>query len=452
MEEKTHIVKKFDNFGVESLVLLLETSPQITEEARAMLCALYSRSPDTILSHLELVKKRGAQKFMESYYVGYGHQSIGDNGSGTFFIENISMLAAKAIQHTPLYAGQEVSTRYVDFGKQPFLNPLGTEEGKEIQETWRRLYLDSIDKTVVHLRERYPNIDGTNEKTWIKAINAKAFDVLRGFLPAGSVTSIAYHSSLRQIADHMLVLRHHPLPEVRKIAEKITEAAQEGFPSSFGHKLYDTTENFMESSGRDYYFFDQSIGHEPVLITQGFDENFLSKYEHLLRSRPIKTELPNFVNLSGSLSFEFLIDFASYRDLQRHRSVYQAMPQLTTFFGFEKWYLDQLPSDVRENAERVLEKQIARINSLGIDGIAKQYYLPMGLKVSHKMSGPIGKLLYIIELRATKFVHPTLAKLAYQMGNLLKKRYGSLGLAVHVDENYDAFDVRRGNQDITRLT
>jgi hypothetical protein len=64
----------------------------------AMMQALYSRSSASVQHHLEKVKKTGSGKFMESYYVGYGHESIGDCGSTTIFIENVSILAAKAIQ------------------------------------------------------------------------------------------------------------------------------------------------------------------------------------------------------------------------------------------------------------------------------------------------------------------------------------------------------------------
>ena len=64
---------------------------------------------------------------MSQFYVGYGHKSIGDCGSITIFIEGCSMLAAKAIQDTKLYNGQEASTRYIDFSQQAMINPLGTE-------------------------------------------------------------------------------------------------------------------------------------------------------------------------------------------------------------------------------------------------------------------------------------------------------------------------------------
>src|SRR3989344_7854022 len=105
-------------------------------EAAAMTQALYSRDPRSVIEHRKRVAEVGADKFMGSYYVGYGHKSIGDCGSVDIFIEDVSMLVAKAIQDWPLYSGQEASTRYLDMSKQEVCNPLGTKEGEEIQKAW----------------------------------------------------------------------------------------------------------------------------------------------------------------------------------------------------------------------------------------------------------------------------------------------------------------------------
>jgi len=55
-------------------------------EDTAMMQALYSRSPKSVVEHVEKVKQSGSGKFMETFYVGYGHMSIADCGSTTIFI------------------------------------------------------------------------------------------------------------------------------------------------------------------------------------------------------------------------------------------------------------------------------------------------------------------------------------------------------------------------------
>src|SRR5688500_9259492 len=111
-------------------------------ESIAMMQALYSRSPKSVTDHVNKVREVGPGKFMAQFYVGYGHKSIGDCGTTTLFFENVSLLAAKAIQDWPLYNGQEASTRYLDFSKQKVLNPLGTQAGEDIQDRWMSFYND----------------------------------------------------------------------------------------------------------------------------------------------------------------------------------------------------------------------------------------------------------------------------------------------------------------------
>ena len=63
----------------------------------AMMQALYSRSAASVTDHLAKVKAVGSGKFMESFYVGYGHESIGDCGSTTIFIEGVKSLVREEL-------------------------------------------------------------------------------------------------------------------------------------------------------------------------------------------------------------------------------------------------------------------------------------------------------------------------------------------------------------------
>ena len=168
-----------------------------------------------------------------------------------------------------------------------------------------------------------------------------------------------------------------------------------------------------------------------------------------MEKRPAKTELPKYLAEAGTLEFEFLLDFGSFRDLQRHRSVAQRMPLLTDELGFEEWYLYELPKEVKEKAISLLEGQKSKISKLQISKEDKQYYLPMGYKTSNRLVGNIPSLVYIVELRATRFVHPTLRKRAKQMADKLLELFSSSGLVLHLDQESDRFDIKRGEHDIT---
>ncbi|MES2930696.1 MAG: FAD-dependent thymidylate synthase [Patescibacteria group bacterium] len=427
-------------------VIVLDTGSVIGPESSAMLQALHSRSTNGLEGHLKILAQKGSENFMKNFYVGYGHKSIGDCGTASLFIEGVSMLVAKAIQDWPLYSGQESSTRYVDFKVQPFKNPSLSEEGNLILEAWRGFYTDSFDQTVSYLKTQFPINEGESESIYIKAINARAFDILRGFLPAGAVTNLAWSTNLRQAADKLLTLRHHPLSEVRETANAIEAALIEAFPNSFGHKRYESTEEYDEYCMTNDYYYHKPDCPEFEMTSNSIDTNLLPK--EILTRRPAKTELPKHLGEAGVLQFEFLLDFGSFRDIQRHRAVIQRMPLLTTELGFEEWYIGELPEAIREKARIFLKKQEERIRALPITKEEKQYYTAMGYKISNRMTGNLPALVYLAELRATRFVHPTLRKRAKQLADILSETFGPNGLVMHLDEEIDRFDIKRGEHDI----
>jgi thymidylate synthase ThyX len=427
-------------------VIVLDTGSVIGPEADAMLQALHSRSVGGLENHLKILSEKGPDNFMKNFYVGYGHKSIGDCGSATIFIEGVSLLVAKAVQDWPLYSGQESSTRYVDFQVQPFINPTGTDEGKNILEAYRKFYIESMKPTKEHLKKQFPIATGENQNIYDKAIAARAFDILRGFLPAGASTNLAWHTNLRQAADKVAIMRHHPLSEVRNTAEAIEKALQTAFPNSFGHKHYEETENYNKFWMENGYYYHDKDCPEFKLINNSVNIKLLPK--EILEKRPPKTELPKYVAEAGELQFEFLLDFGSFRDLQRHRAVTQRMPLLTTDIGFEKWYLGELPKEIQPKAESFLKEQEEKINNLKVSKEEKQYYIAMGYKVSNRLTGNIPALVYMTELRATRFVHPTLRRKAKMMADALSELFGKFGLVMHLDKEIDRFDIKRGEQDI----
>lgn len=427
-------------------VLVLETGAIITAEDTAMIQALHSRDPKGIRSHLEKLAKTGSGKMMESFYVGYGHKSIGDCASTTIFIEGCSMLAAKAIQQYALYNGQECSTRYINFTDQPFLDGVTLSTAKnELHEKLRSFYVKSFPTMVDYLKLENPIKDGEEQKLYDKAINARAFDILRGFLPAGATTNVAWTGTLRSFADKLMQLRHYPLKEVQVIAEHIQANLEKAHPNSFGFKKYEGTENYNQLVMNEAYFESgEGVVDEVTLEFDGVDKAQISKYKTYFDVRPPKTELPKMFGISGNLRLSFLLDFGSWRDLQRHRSLIQLMPLLSTKHGFHNWYLDRLDPTIRDEAKKLLQEIEA--GTADMSALEKQYYLPMGYKVPVILSGDLPALTYTIELRATSFVHETLQVKAIEMADLVEKTYG---IKLHVNrEDIGRFNIKRGGQDI----
>ncbi len=443
----THITKRLSG---GASIMVLNTGAAIPPEAEAMLQALHSRSVGGVESHLKTLEEKGAEKFMATFYVGYGHKSIGDCGSATLFIEGVSMLAAKAIQDWPLYSGQESSTRYIDFAHQPFMDPLGTTASKEILDAWRTFYLKGLTRMQEELKRRFPRNTDEKESLYEKAIAARSFDTMRGFLPAGATTNLAWHSNLRQFADKILQLRHHPLREVRDIAEGAENALLEAFPSSFNNKRYEATEEYYKRYMRNAYYYNKKSARDFELLSDTIDRDLLQSYREILATRPPKTDLPKQLAECGNLQFAFTLDFGSFRDLQRHRAITQRMPLLTLSHGFGEWYLEEMPTDLRTQAEEIIREQTEKTTALRLSPEDAQYYIAMGFKTQNRITGSLPALVYLIELRATRFVHPTLRRRAIQMAEVLRERFSPYGLVLHLDNDPDRFDVVRGEQDIVK--
>lgn len=168
-----------------------------------------------------------------------------------------------------------------------------------------------------------------------------------------------------------------------------------------------------------------------------------------LKERPSKSELPHVFREFGTIKFQFLLDFGSYRDLQRHRSAYQPMPKLTLENGFDRWYLDNLTDNLKREAIELLNKQETAVDSLDLEPDEDQYLIPMGYRIPVTMVCSLPSAAYIAELRSAQTVHPTLRVRAQQMGNALKTTLPEM--ALYHDTSADVWNVARGLQDIVEI-
>lgn len=441
-------------------IIVLDGNEVPNPEDMAMLLAMYSRDPRSVMIHLAKVREVGSGKFNQQYYVGYGHRSIGDCGTTTVCVENVSMLAAKAIQDSALYNGQEASTRYLDMSRQALWGPLedGTSNfnntanegprGLEIHERWMALYKKVLASLIESFKLRFPIKEGEKTSDWEKAIKAKAFDVARGFLPAGIETYVGWHTTLRHANDHLKLMRHHPSREIAAISDLIHNALYSRYKSSFGHKRYEADEAYVAQSMSAFAYWNGPEGIHDFSAKSRLELNELRPFDGLLRNRPAKSELHPRFRQFGTITYAFPLDFGSFRDLQRQRSAVQEMPLLTTNYGFHPWYLEQLPDDLAYEVMPEIETIVMAIDKLDASSVDKQYYTAMGFVVPNKITCTLPSAVYIAELRAGQTVHPTLRKPAQQIGEDLRSRIP--GIAMHHDMTADAWSVKRGQQDIVK--
>jgi thymidylate synthase ThyX len=423
-------------------------------ESTAMLQALYSRSAESVETHVEKLKASGSSRFMERYYVGYGHASIGDCGTTTLFIEGVSILCDKAIQDNPLYSGQETSTRYIDFSQQTPIDPVAVPESDGIQSAWLEFYTESTPHVREYLGDRFPRKADESKKAWEKAIQARAFDVMRGFLPAGATTQLSWTTNLRQVYDRLSVLRFHPLEEVRGVAEQCFDLLRENYPSSFSfadeperdayYQLL--SEDLHYSSYTDPDFDEDTFVHETDIDSARIEQEALKA----LTLRPMNTCLPRYLTRYGRFTCRFLLDYGSFRDLQRHRNGLCRIPILNGNHGFKSWYLAQLPGDIQRKAEKLVRDQwqsLARLQkNRRVPDTLMQYYYPLGTNVLCEIVYDLPQMVYVAELRSGLSVHPTLRAIAHKMHAALVATLP--GLKLHTDLSENIWHIGRGFQDI----
>jgi len=457
---------------------------ELNAEDNAMLQALYSRSVASVTDHLEKLKQTGSSSFMSRYYLGYGHASIGDCGSETMYFEGISMLAAKALEDNPLFVGQECSSRYIDFSNQPFYNPgVGTESGIMVMlnKAYRDFYTSSLEPLKTHIKSIHPKEENVADSVYDKTVAARAFDILRGFLPASATTNVAWTARLSNAGEHLTWMMHHPLYEVRRLGAQAYKQLQAKYPNSFnlgyaalidceselkfaksleeleGKDVYDfmsDIDNFyctpLESASESNKICDSKDIFTEIIIEE--DAEFMK--QHLLgyKNRQKFKKLHKHSLLSRmSMYVSTNTDFGSFRDIQRHRNGYCSMPLLTDEYGLHPWYYENLPEEIRRDAYVLLNTIEEAYNTLmGEDRGNKQreaelqYLLPMGTVVSFAMKYDLQQAVYVAELRSGKTVHATARPVAQTIGAELEK----FGIPIWYNKEEDNWTVKRGTQDI----
>lgn len=424
-------------------------------EDNAMVQALYSRSPKSVEQHLKKVEKLGSGNFMDDFYIGYGHDSIGDCGSTTIFIEGVSMLAAKAIQDHPLYSGQEASTRYMDFSNITYETPQHPEEGAVIQQEWLKFYNTNFSALMEHFRKQYPIAESEDPAKYERALKARTFDVLRGFLPAGAHTNLSWHTNLRQARDKLRWLIYHPDPSICHLARVLAENLANKYPHSGFDKLMSGDDAVYRSATMRAYALSSDARRMSPVLTAGRPEISWSQFawvhdkkmQALLKARPPRAPLPPALAEYGVISSHFLLDYGSFRDLQRHRNGFVRMPLLTAWHGFHPWYLEQMPWEMSHAAARLIEQQLERIGSLYLSAEERQHYLAMGFRVACSVTQNLPAFVYRLELRTAQTVHPTLRAVTQKEAAIFEEMMGNV-VPIHVDMSPDAWSTRRGAQTI----
>lgn len=429
-----------------NLTIVDKYGPEVT----AMLQSYYSRSHLPIQERLNMMgdDEESIKESLKKWYINYGHKSIGQCGHTTIYIEGVSILAAKSYQDTQLYFGQETSTRFINFAEQAMHNPCNDTTG--IQQDWINFYIEAQEPTIRHVATQQ-NLDLTDPKHYAAA-KARTFDILRAFVPAGASTQLSWHTNFTHAADRLVQLCQHPASEISAVSRAMSSFLQNKYKFAFAD--FDQTiakfEQYHRDNGRGLNYLlasDVELEHWPEFQHITFEPKTMRTLDGVQRQRG--TPVPRHLSYQGRYEFKYKLDFGSFRDIQRHRPCTQMLPILTTRYGFHQWYLNSLPESLRAKAITLIALQTERINALyeHHSDVEVQYYIPLGFIVHGLLDCDYPQATYIAEIRSSKFVHPTLRKLAVQIAKVVD----NCGLSNNfVEWDEDDFTIKRGQQDIIK--
>ena len=200
-------------------------------EVLAYAMAKYSRSALSMKQSLRELNAQRAEQFLNTFYFQYGHRSIADLAHIAFAVERLSLLAAIVLVDEQRWDGQERSTRYQDFKKSGWYLPAFGSDDEA-----RQFYTKHVEKlfaayeeisrgAVELLRAQVPKPAEMKQEAYDRTLRARAFDGARYLLPLAANTSLGEIVNARTLETQVSRLLSHTHAEVRRLGEKLREAA-----------------------------------------------------------------------------------------------------------------------------------------------------------------------------------------------------------------------------------
>jgi thymidylate synthase ThyX len=423
----------------------------------------------------------------ERVFMGYGDDSIAQVGGAHVACEWVSNILTKVLQRGRLAAYLEQSTRYIPYD-QPLPESAGggyrfyrdDELGPEYAEAMEELF-GIYSRSLVQVRgwaaERWPR-GNEPEAAWQRSIKAKALDLLRGLLPASTLSHVGIFASGQAYEQLLLRMLSSPLPEARHFATMILEELKKVMPSfvarverpdrggewiSYLERRRESAERWVARLGLDRSE-DEAMapsvelidydGSEEGLIASSLFESAGSSERAILdrvRALPPDEQAEIIADLAGDrpnrrhrpgrgweavrYRFEIVSDYGGFRDLQRHRMLTCQWQRLSPELGAG------IPDEVREAGagseyERALEISRAEYERLAAAGLqeAAPYALCLGYRIRYLLDLNAREAMHLIELRSGREGHPTYRAVAQAMHERIASVHPAIAAAMtHVD-------------------
>src|SRR5829696_1179234 len=193
--------------------------------------------PETAAGYDGEEGKRAAELY-ERIFVGYGDDSVAQLGGAHVACEWTSNILTKMLQRPRLGAYLEQSTRYIAYdapmpggGYRYYRDPALGPDYERAMDCLFDSYAQALPIVRAWVDESFARADGEADAARRRAVNAKAYDLLRGLLPAASLSHMGIYATGQAYEQLILHLLGHPLPEARHYGELILDAIKAVMPS-----------------------------------------------------------------------------------------------------------------------------------------------------------------------------------------------------------------------------
>ena len=433
-----------------------------------------------------------ATQLYERIFLGYGDDSVAQLGGAHVACEWVSNVLTKILQRPRLASYLEQSTRYIAYdapmpAERPdeppryryYADPeLGPEYGRAMDELFA-IYSAAIPVISAWAAREFPIAGGDSPAAHQRAIRAKALDLLRGLLPAASLSHMGIFASGQSYEQLILHLLAHPLPEARSYGEMLLAEVQAVIPSFVARvPRPDRGGEWIEylrdrgragerwaaqlDLGEDRETADQgpsvTLTHvdgteEDLLCALVFESTGTSEAStrdavrlldaaergrmlaELIGERANRRHRPGRGFEALRYRFEIVADYGAFRDLQRHRMLTVQWQTLTPDLGAGVPGQVELAGagDEYRRALELSRDAYGRICERGLASAAP-YALCLGYRLRFVLDLNAREAMQLIELRSGREGHPSYRAVAHEMHAQIAAVHPAVAAAfTHVD-------------------
>jgi thymidylate synthase ThyX len=309
------------------------------------------------------------------------------------------------------------------------------------------------------LEERFPRADDESAAAHTRAIRAKALDLVRGLLPAATLSHSGMYASGQTYEQLVLHLLAHPLAEARAYGEMLLEELQKIIPSfvaripredrggrwiEFLRERRDAADVVAARLGLAEETSAAAAPSVRLLRAHGTEEELLAALlfesaatseEQALRVvaalsgaertalvRELVGERENRRHRPGrgfetlTYRFEIVSDYGAFRDLQRHRLLTCQWQRLSPDLGADVPHELEVAGFGGEY-KRALAVSGGEYERLRGEGLVEEapYALSLAYRIRYVLELDAREALHLIELRSGREGHPSYRAVAVQM-------------------------------------